>query len=95
MYSAGLAVNPPIADENGYYGNFDTEFRNFWTNGSYYCILTGMGVVPDHPLPVLAYKPDSVRGAEKIFENVRRRRQHLLDTLPSLHDYLRTLHGAD
>jgi tryptophan 6-halogenase len=95
MYRAGLAVNPPINDESGYYSNFDTEFRNFWTNGSYYAILTGMGLVPGHPLPVLSYKPDSVKAAERLFEEVRRKQQELVATLPSLHEYLRVLHGAE
>ncbi|MBI3687542.1 MAG: tryptophan 7-halogenase [Actinobacteria bacterium] len=93
-YRAGLPVNPPISDENGYYGNFDTEFRNFWTNGSYYCILAGMGLVPDSALPVLSYKPHSIDGAEHVFGDVKRARDELLGTLPSTYDYLRVLHGT-
>src|SRR5262249_10815636 len=42
-YRAGLAVNMPVTDEATYYSNFDAEFQNFWTNGSYYCIFAGMG----------------------------------------------------
>jgi tryptophan halogenase len=94
MYRAGLAVNPPISDETGYYGNFDAEFRNFWTNGSYYCILTGMGLLPEHPLPALSYKPDSLRAAERLFDDVQRKQRELVGSLPTLHDYLRVLHGA-
>jgi tryptophan 6-halogenase len=93
-YKAGLPINSPITDESTYYGNFEAEFRNFWTNGSYYCIFAGLGLVPDAPLPALAHKPESVAGAEPLFDAVKRQQQNLLDTLPSAYDYLRRLHGA-
>jgi tryptophan halogenase len=93
MYKAGIPVNPPTTDEGGYYGNFEAEFRNFWTNGSYYCILTGMGLMPDHALPILTYKPESIRAADPLFGEVRRRQQELVATLPSNYEYLRQLHG--
>jgi tryptophan halogenase len=93
MYKAGLPVNPPIADETTYYGNFEAEFRNFWTNGSYYCIFSGLGYLPDKPLPMLAHKPDSIARAEGLLADVKRQQRDLLDTLPSNYDYLRTLHG--
>ncbi|NXY98714.1 tryptophan 7-halogenase [Streptomyces sp. BR123] len=92
-YKAGLPINSPIADESTYYGNFEAEFRNFWTNGSYYCVFAGLGLEPDAPLPVLAHKPESVAGAEALFTKVKQEQQHLLDTLPSTYDYLRQLHG--
>jgi tryptophan 6-halogenase len=93
MYKAGVAVNPPITDESTYYGNFEAEFRNFWTNGSYYCIFTGLNLLPDHPLPALTYKPDSVRRAQPLFAEVRRQQEDLGRTLPSNHALLRQLHG--
>lgn len=93
MYRAGLAVNPPIADENTYYGNFEAEFRNFWTNGSYYCIFAGLGFVPDRPLPLLEYKTRSVAEAESLFAGVKQQQQELLETLPTCYEYLRHLHG--
>jgi tryptophan halogenase len=93
MYRAGLAVNMPITDEGTYYGNFEAEFRNFWNNSNYYCIFAGLGVVPDHPLPVLAHRPDSVDSAGEVFAEIKRKQQELLATLPSLYDHLRTLHG--
>ncbi|HET6883277.1 MAG TPA: tryptophan halogenase family protein, partial [Pirellulales bacterium] len=82
-YRAGLPVNPPIADETTYYGNFDAEFRNFWTNGSYYAIFAGLGLVPDRPLPLLEYKSRSVEKAEPLFDTVKRRQHELLATLPT------------
>lgn len=93
MYKAGIPVNPPSTDEGTYYGNFEAEFRNFWTNGSYYCILTGMGVMPDHALPVLTYKPESIRAAQQLFDQVKHRQRELLESLPTNYDYLRQLHG--
>ena len=92
-YRAGLPVNPPITDESTYYGNFEAEFRNFWTNGSYYCIFAGLGLLPDHPLPALTYKPDSVGRAEKVFAELKRQQGELLAGLPSHYEYLRRLHG--
>lgn len=92
MYKSGIPVNQPVIDEGGYYGNFEAEFTNFWTNGSYYCILTGMGVLPDHPLPALTYKPESRRAVEAQFKAVRREQQELVEALPSNYAMLRELH---
>ncbi|MET9518233.1 tryptophan halogenase family protein [Streptomyces sp. NPDC002994] len=93
-YRAGLPINSPVTDESTYYGNFEAEFRNFWTNGSYYCIFSGLGLEPDAPLPVLAHKPESVAGAEPLFDLVKQQQQNLVDTLPSTYDYLRHLHNS-
>ncbi len=92
MFKAGLPVNPPLTDESGYYGNFEAEFNNFWTNGSYYCILTGMGVLPDHPLPAIGYKPESIKAAERLFDAVKQEQDELVATLPSNYDWLCRLH---
>src|SRR5581483_5095150 len=93
MYREGLPINPPITDEGSYYGNFEAEFRNFWTNGSYYCIFAGLGYLPERPLPMLLYKPESVRQAEGLFAKVKQEQKHLLATLPTNYEYLRHLHG--
>jgi tryptophan halogenase len=93
MYRAGLPVNPPVTDGAAYYGNFENEFRNFWTNGSYYCIFTGLGVLPDRTLPVLTHKPASIAAAEPMLAEVRRRQQELVSTLPTAYEYLRDFHG--
>jgi tryptophan 6-halogenase len=94
MYRAGLAVNMPAFDEATYYGNFDAEFRDFWTNGSYYCVLAGMGVLPDHPPAALAHRPASIVTAEPLFRAVKSEQQKLLRTLPTNADYLRQLHRS-
>lgn len=93
-YRAGVPINQPTTDESTYYGNFDAEFRNFWTNGSYYSIFAGLGEMPEVPLPALTYKPDSIRSAERLFDEVRREQAQLVDTLPTNYEYLRWLHGS-
>jgi tryptophan halogenase len=92
MYKAGLPFNAPVTDERTYYGNFDAEFRNFWTNGSYYCIFSGLGLQPDHPLPALMHRPDSISGAAALFDQVKAQQRELVITLPTNYQYLRLLH---
>jgi tryptophan 6-halogenase len=94
MYRAGLPINQPVSDQRTYYGNFDAEFRNFWTNGSYYCIFAGLGLLPDHPYPALTYRSDAADVAAPMFDSVRRRAREMVRTLPSTRDHLRALHGA-
>nr|6IB5_A Chain A, Tryptophan 6-halogenase [Streptomyces albogriseolus]6IB5_B Chain B, Tryptophan 6-halogenase [Streptomyces albogriseolus] len=93
-YRAGLPVNLPVTDEGTYYGNFEAEFRNFWTNSNYYCIFAGLGLMPRNPLPALAYKPQSIAEAELLFADVKRKGDTLVESLPSTYDLLRQLHGA-
>jgi tryptophan 6-halogenase len=93
MFRSGLPINQPATDESNYYGNFDAEFRNFWTNGSYYCIFTGLDVMPEHPLPALTYKPNAIQAAEELFAEVRRQQQRLAAELPTNFEYLSELHG--
>jgi tryptophan 6-halogenase len=92
-YKAGLPINPPIASESDYYGNFEAEFRNFWTNGSYYCIFAGLGFLPDSPLPLIAHRPESVKDAEVLLEDVKRQQRQIASTLPSCIEYLTKLHS--
>jgi tryptophan 6-halogenase len=93
QYRAGLAINMPVTDEATYYENFEAEFRNFWTNSSYYCIFAGLDVLPDHPLPALAFRPEAMEGAEPVFAQIKQKQAELLETLPSAYEYLRELHG--
>lgn len=92
LYKAGLPVNPPISSEDTYYGNFEAEFRNFWTNGSYYCIFAGMGLLPDHPMPSLAHRRSAVDGAAPLFAAIEREQRELVESLPSNLEYLKRLH---
>ncbi len=89
-YQAGIPINPPSTDEGNYYGNFEAEFRNFWTNGSYYSIFTGLDLLPERPLPILEYKRRSVAEAEVLFDQIEQRQQHLVRSQPSAGEYLRT-----
>ena len=93
-YRAGLIVNQPVVDESTYYTNFEAEFRNFWTNNNYYCVLSGLGVLPDRPLPLLAHRPESIAGAAGQFEAIKQQQAALLAALPDNNAYLRQLHGA-
>jgi tryptophan halogenase len=83
----------PVADEDTYYSDFEAEFRNFWTNGSYYCILAGMGWFPDQPIPSIRYRPESLRKAEEHFARIKRQSAELQAKLPTNRDFLRQLHG--
>lgn len=93
-YMAGLAVNMPVTTEESYYANFETEFRNFWTNSSYYCILAGMGCLPRQVSPKLYYRQQAVSDAEALFRGVKYRGAALMRNLPSCSEYLRALHAA-
>lgn len=93
MYKAGLPINAPVVDVSTYYNNFEAEFRNYWTNGSYYCIFAGLDVVPDAPLPSLAHRPAAVQETKRIFEEIRHRQQEMTRGLPSTVEYLRALHN--
>jgi tryptophan halogenase len=94
-YRSGLAVDMPVTDEETYYGNFEAEFRNFWTNGSYYCIFAGMGWVPQEPLPALRHRPESRRRAEREFDEIRRQAEDLRSRLPTNLEFLRKLHAQE
>jgi tryptophan 6-halogenase len=93
-YQAGLPVNMPITDEDTYYSDFEAEFRNFWTNGSFYCILAGMGLVPPHDIPSIRYRAESRRKADAIFRRVKEETRQLLGSLPTNRQFLRQLHGV-
>lgn len=92
-YLAGLPVNLPVAGQSTYYGNFEAEFRNFWTNGSYYAILSGLGVNPSQVLPSMQYSPTLRLASDPMFGAMRIRREKLLSELPTAYEYLLELHG--
>ncbi len=94
LYRCGLPVNPPLSSEEDYYGSFDSEFQNFWTNGSYYCIFAGMGLLPDRPLGRLSYRPEALEEALRKFASIRAQQEELLRTLPSAYEYLQQFHDA-
>ncbi|SDJ21415.1 tryptophan halogenase family protein [Nonomuraea jiangxiensis] len=94
MYRAGLPINnPPSDDASHYYANFEEEFRNFWNNGNYYCVLAGLDHLPPRPLPLLAHMPESVASAEALFTRVSEEQRRLVESLPTNYEFLRSLHG--
>jgi tryptophan 6-halogenase len=92
MYKAGMVVNMPIVDESAHYTNFDPEFGNFWNNSNYYCILAGLGFLPDKTLPALAVRPDFQDSAELLFAQIKHEQKELPDSLPTTYEYLKQLH---
>jgi len=93
LYRSGLPVNPPLATESDYYGRFDNEFHQFWTNGSYYCIYAGMGFLPDQPQPRIAYRAHAVAEAQAAFLEIKAEQEKLCRELPTIVEYLKHLHG--
>ena len=85
----------PVCEEGAYYSNFETEFRNFWTNSSYYCILSGLGWMPETSLARIRYNPDSIMKARQMFADIQREAAQLDASLPSCYEYRRTLHGME
>jgi tryptophan 6-halogenase len=92
-YKVGLPICIPFTDEARYYTNFETEFRNFWTNSSYYCIFSGMGFHPDRPMGKLLYRSEACNEADRIFARIKRETHELLGALPTNYEYLRILHN--
>jgi tryptophan halogenase len=92
-YKAGLPVSAVVSDAGvaHYYANFDYEFRNYWPNSSYYCILTGMGLLPDRVCPLIEHQPRAIEKAEEMFASIRGRANFLLTSLPSMDEYLSLL----
>ncbi|NEP06748.1 MAG: tryptophan 7-halogenase [Okeania sp. SIO2G4] len=92
LYKAGLPVSPLPSNEDNYYGSLDNEFHNFWTDGSYYCVLSGLGCLPEQSHTQMHYHPDRVEKSLEIFKQIKQQQQELLEHLPNHYDYLRQLH---
>lgn len=92
IYDAGLPINMPHTDEDTYYKQFEVEFDNYWTNGSYYCILAGMGRRPKQPLPIIDHRADSRDKAETLFAEVARRTDDLAARLPDNYQLVKHIH---
>ena len=88
LYKAGLTVSAVVSDFANYYDSFDFEFENFWTNASYYCILTGMGIYPEQFPPMLLHQSNSINKAELIFDDIKHKAFTLSEQLPSTYEFL-------
>ncbi len=93
-YKSGLAVNTALSQADSYYDNFDFEFGNFWTNSSYYCILAGMGWMPDVLPRVRHASAAELELAQEQFRALKRESARLAGQLPSNYELLRQLHGT-
>jgi len=93
LYRAGLTVNMPLSDADSYYGNFECEFRNFWTNSNFYCVMAGMGRVPERSLSWIRLRPESQHKADQEFAAIKIRSSALQESLPTNHQFLKQLHG--
>jgi tryptophan halogenase len=93
MYKAGMAIDPPPTDREGeFYAATDLDFTKVWTNSNYYCILAGLGELPDHPLPIIDHRVESSEKARRRLAIVRQEQRRLARTLPNNYEYLRVLH---
>jgi hypothetical protein len=93
LYKAGLPVNMPLSDADSYYANFECEFRNFWTNSNFYCVMAGMGWVPDATLPAIRLRQQSQLKADVEFDVIKKKSAELQRSLPTNHQFLKQLHG--
>lgn len=94
-YRAGLSVNQALSDVDGYYTNFEHEFRNFWTNSSFYCVLGGLGVAPEQPYPKIRYDEDGLMKADELFAQIKTESAQLAQQLPSNYEFLKKLHSEE
>jgi tryptophan 7-halogenase len=94
-YQAGLPLGTAPMNDDAYYSSFEYEFRNFWLDGNYYCILSGMGLLPDRVSPTCRSRPESRAKACSMFREIARDAARLEAILPRNVDYLRALqHGS-
>jgi len=91
LFKSGLPLNMSALEESHYYDSFDYEFRNFWLNSNYYCVLSGMGWMPDGPLPILQYRSGSRAKAAAMFTDIQKKSRQLQEELPSTLAYLQAL----
>lgn len=92
LYKAGRPINQVKVSSEEYYNDFELEYRNFWTDGSYYSVLTGMGIYPEQIHPDVLRRPQSRETAERMLAELRADAAALAANLPSNHDYIKRLH---
>lgn len=90
-YRDGEVINLTTTSADAYYNNFDYEFRNFWTEGSYYAVLTGMGVYPEQVHESLRGEQEP-HAIQQLFSTVKERGARAAEVLPSHRDFLVSLY---
>ena len=93
LYKAGMPICSASFSEDDYYGSLDNEFHNFWTDGSYYSILCGLGFLPEQSNSYMYYRPDKVEESLKILKKIKHEQQELLESLPTHYEYLQQLNN--
>ncbi len=93
IYKSGLPVNWVQSKEEAYYESLDNEFHKFWQNGSYYCIFSGMGFLPDRPWSRLVYRSTAEEDGRMILSKIKEKQHELLRVLPTNYEYLRSFHA--
>jgi tryptophan 7-halogenase len=94
LYKAGKSVGAVISDATDYYSTFDYEFRHFWPNASYYCVLAGMGIYPNQVPPLLLDNASLIAKSDTIFSDIQRQAITLAKQLPSTHEFLNIFHAS-
>jgi tryptophan 7-halogenase len=93
LYKAGIPISSASFSEDDYYGNLDNEFHNFWTDGSYYSVLSGLGFLPEQSNSYIYYHPDEVEESFTVLKKIKHKQKELLASLPTHHEYLKQLHN--
>ncbi len=94
-FRAGVPVKMPYSGESHYNKLiFDASFDRFWTNSNYLAILTGMGLLPEAPLPVLDFRPDNDTEVDRIVEEIASATNSLKNELPSHFEYIDRLNRS-
>ena len=93
-HRAGLPIKTTHQTDMKLYASFGVQFDNFWTNTNYMSILCGVGLLPEHSLALLNYRPDIMKKCEEIFLQYQLESQKLINTLPSQYDYLKKIYAG-
>lgn len=56
-----------------------------------YCILAGLGCLPEHVMPLIRHRLSSQTKTEELFRNIKQESLRLKTILPTNYDYLRAL----
>ncbi|MBP9721674.1 MAG: tryptophan 7-halogenase [Gammaproteobacteria bacterium] len=91
---AGLPIRKSHQGDNQLYSSFAARFENFWTNSSYQCIFAGVGLLPNHSLPLLNYRKDIMDKGNADLAKIAQDSKKLSKILPTQYEYLRQLYSA-
>lgn len=92
QYKSGSPINNLTIDADEYYNDFNLEYRNFWAEGNYFSVLTGMRKYSEKVNPEVLNNPESRNEAKRMFDEIRQKGLDLAESLPSNYDYLNSFH---